>query len=120
MIPMVAPRPRVREIVHMSSSVATRCSTLLLLAACGAAPALGQPVGQGHGVQLPRPPHHHVVTRDGARVRFMREHPCPAIGRFTTNCPGWRVEYIVPPERGGADRADNLKWERTDVTRPAD
>jgi hypothetical protein len=104
----------------MSSTVAARCSTLLLLAAAFAVPAPAQPVGQGHGLQLPRPPHHHVVTRDSARMRFMRAHPCPATHEFTTNCPGWRVEYIVPPARGGADRADNFRWERTDVTRPAD
>jgi hypothetical protein len=64
--------------------------------------------------------HHHVVRADSARLAFMREHPCPATGQFTTNCPGWRVEFIVPPERGGADLPSNLRWERTDVTRPAD
>jgi hypothetical protein len=83
-------------------------------------PAAAQPAGQGHGIVLPRPPHHHAVNSDTARLRFMRKHPCPATGQVTANCPGWRVEYIVPPARGGADRADNFKWERSDVTRPAD
>lgn len=63
---------------------------------------------------------HHVVRGDAVRLAFMRLNPCPATGQFTTDCPGWRVEYIVPPERGGAHAVSNMKWERTDVTRPAD
>jgi hypothetical protein len=102
-----------------SSDLVRSCTAALLVPMFGAPPATAQPTTQGHGLVVPRP-HHHVVTRDNARLRFMRAHPCPATGQFTTNCPGWRVEYIVPPERGGADRADNFKWERTDVTRPAD
>jgi hypothetical protein len=102
-----------------------RTRTLVLACSCaaslfGAAPASAQPRGQGHEIVLPRPPRHRIVNGDTARLRFMREQPCPATGRVTVDCPGWRVEYIVPPERGGADRADNFRWERTDVTRPAD
>lgn len=85
-----------------------------------AAPVLGQPNGQGHGVRLPRPGPHARVDRPGeARLAFMREHPCPSTGEVTVNCPGWRVEYIVGLDRGGKDEAANMQWERTDETRPA-
>lgn len=99
---------------------------LPVLAALGCAsllaawPAAAQPAGQGHGIVVPRTPHRRIVRPDAARVQFMREHPCPATGQFTTDCPGWRVEYVVPLERGGTDTADNMKWERTDLARPAD
>lgn len=79
-----------------------------------AAPMHGMAPGGGLIVR------HHVVRHDAERLAFMRRSPCPATGRFTTDCPGWRVAHIVPPERGGAHDAANMKWERTDVTRAAD
>jgi hypothetical protein len=87
-----------------------------------AGPALGQPNGQGHGVRLPGPQsgQHYRVNRPGqARLAFMREHPCPSTGEVTVNCPGWRVEYILALDRGGKDEPSNMRWEATDVTRPA-
>jgi hypothetical protein len=98
-----------------------KSATLATIAsvAVAAGPALAQPNGQGHGVRLPGPGQHYRVNRPGeARLAFMREHPCPATGEVTVNCPGWRVEYIVAPDRGGKDEPANMRWERTDVARP--
>ena len=96
-----------------------KLATFLLIPVL-ALPLCASAQGTGAGRGPAATPHHRVVRADSARLAFMREHPCPATGQFTTNCPGWRVEFIVPPERGGADLPSNLRWERTDVTRPAD
>lgn len=80
------------------------------------APALAQATGKS---MLAPGAHHRIPRPDDARLAFMQQQPCPATGQFTTNCPGWRVEFIVPLERGGTNTPSNMKWERTDVTRPA-
>ncbi len=103
----------------MKSAAIIAAATLGLTAGA----AVAQPNGQGHGVRLPRtdPGQHYRVNRPGAaRLAFMREHPCPSTGVVTVNCPGWRVEYIVAPDRGGKDEPANMRWEATDVARPAD
>lgn len=98
----------------MKTAAVLACAVMLAPLVPAHAAAMG---GSGAGGATVR---HHVVRLDAVWTTFMRLNPCPATGQFTTNCPGWRVEYVVPPERGGAHEVSNLKWERTDVTRPAD
>lgn len=36
--------------------------------------------------------------------------PCPATGRTTGSCPGWKVGHVVPLACGGPDNAENMQW----------
>lgn len=45
-----------------------------------------------------------------AVAEFRLANPCPATGRATGRCPGYVVEYIVPPCADGENAPDNLRW----------
>jgi len=46
-----------------------------------------------------------------ARRAFVRAHPCPATGRVTGACAGWRVDHIESLCAGGADAPENMQWQ---------
>ena len=46
------------------------------------------------------------VTRE-----FQRQHPCPATGKTTGACPGWRKDHVWPLACGGSDSVDNMQWQ---------
>jgi hypothetical protein len=49
--------------------------------------------------------------RSLAAVAEFRQHsPCPATGRPAGACPGYVVDYVVPPCAEGDNSPDNLQW----------
>lgn len=53
-----------------------------------------------------RPPRTQAAVTD-----FRLANPCPVTGRPTGNCPGYVVDYVVPPCADGENSADNLRWQ---------
>jgi hypothetical protein len=45
------------------------------------------------------------------KIRFAREHPCPATGKPTPSCPGYVLDHVVPLCAGGPDKASNMQWQ---------
>lgn len=61
------------------------------------------------------------VKRDPKVVRVWRKtHPCPATGKTTGACPGWRADHIIPLELYGPDRVDNLQWQELEASKVKD
>ena len=51
---------------------------------------------------------------------FKKLHPCPSTGKSSGACPGYVIDYVVPPERGGADAVENLQWRAIDDAKAKD
>lgn len=47
---------------------------------------------------------------DAQMSAFQKYTTCPATGRRTGACPGYRIAWKVPPCAGGQDRWTNLVW----------
>lgn len=59
------------------------------------------------------------VAPSAAAVKEFREkHPCPTSGHSWGACPGYVVNHIKPPCKGGLDVPANLQWQtHTDANR---
>lgn len=52
------------------------------------------------------------VPPSAAAVRAFREkHPCPTTASIYGACPGYVVNHIEPPCKGGPDVPSNLQWQ---------
>jgi len=49
--------------------------------------------------------------RTSARVKFKREHPCPATGYRYGPCGGYVIDHVVPLSCGGSDAPSNMQWQ---------
>jgi len=100
---------------------------LLCTLALHPASAKGSHVGSHHAVGTAA---HHTghskaapgVARDAKgkiarssqeRVAFEHQNPCPATGKTTGACPGYVVDHVTPLKRGGADRPENMQWQKS-------
>lgn len=54
------------------------------------------------------------------KKEFQKLHPCPSTGKSSGACPGYVIDYVVPPERGGADAVENLQWRAIDDVKAKD
>jgi hypothetical protein len=55
------------------------------------------------------------VTRE-----FQREHPCPATGKTSGACPGYRKDHLVLLACGGPDAVSNMQWQTIAAARAKD
>lgn len=54
----------------------------------------------------------HADARDRNQVRHFRAHnACPATGKTTGACPGYRVDHAYPLCAGGEDSPRNMQWQ---------
>jgi len=52
------------------------------------------------------------IAPSAAAVRAFREkHPCPTTAHVSGACPGYVVNHIEPPCKGGLDVPSNLQWQ---------
>src|SRR5262245_42618538 len=54
---------------------------------------------------------HHPPRSRVMRARFLRQHACPATGKTTGACLGWRVDHVIPLCLGGPDTTANMQWQ---------
>lgn len=53
-----------------------------------------------------------AVAPSAASVReFRQTHPCPTTAHTWGACPGYVVNHIEPPCKGGLDTPSNLQWQ---------
>lgn len=52
-----------------------------------------------------------VAPSAAALQEFRENHPCPTSGHNWGACPGYVVNHIKPPCKGGLDVAANLQWQ---------
>jgi hypothetical protein len=52
-----------------------------------------------------------VAPSAAAVHEFREKHPCPTSGHSWGACPGYVVNHIKPPCKGGLDVAANLQWQ---------
>lgn len=45
-----------------------------------------------------------------AVARFRQINPCPSTDKAAGRCPGYVVDYVVPPCAEGGNAVDNLQW----------
>lgn len=45
-----------------------------------------------------------------AVAQFRQLNPCPSTGKVVGRCPGYVVDYVVPPCAEGENAVDNLQW----------
>ena len=43
-------------------------------------------------------------------LAFKQHNPCPSSGQRAGACPGFEVDYVIPPCLGGPDREYNMQW----------
>ncbi len=43
-------------------------------------------------------------------LAFKQRNPCPSNGQRGGVCPGFEVDYVIPPCLGGPDREYNMQW----------
>ena len=56
------------------------------------------------------------IKRDAAaRAAFQKRNPCTAAGKTSGAWPGYVIDYVTSPKRGGADSPSNMQWQ----TKPA-
>jgi hypothetical protein len=59
-----------------------------------------------------------IAPSAAAVHEFRDKHPCPTSGHNWGACPGYVVNHIKPPCKGGLDVAANLQWQtHTDANR---
>ena len=59
-----------------------------------------------------------VAPSAAAVQEFREKHPCPTSGHSWGACPGYVVNHIKPPCKGGLDVPANLQWQtHTDANR---
>jgi hypothetical protein len=59
-----------------------------------------------------------VAPSAAAVHEFREKHPCPTSGHSWGTCPGYVVNHIKPPCKGGLDVPANLQWQtHTDANR---
>jgi hypothetical protein len=44
-------------------------------------------------------------------IEWRKTHPCPATGKATGACPGWKADHVWSLCLGGPDVPENLKWQ---------
>lgn len=55
---------------------------------------------------------HGNIKRSSYQVHLFKiKNPCPATGYFSTHCPGYVVDHVVPLCACGADRPGNMQWQ---------
>ena len=60
---------------------------------------------------------HGKIARDPRQTNaFKKQHPCPSTGKTHGSCPGYVVDHVQPPKRGGADAPSNMQWQTTVLT----
>ena len=52
-----------------------------------------------------------VVPSTAASREFRENHPCPTSGHNWGACPGYVINHITPPCKGGLDVPANLQWQ---------
>ena len=61
---------------------------------------------------IPKRDAHGRIARSATQVHhFKIQNPCPATGYFSTHCPGYVVDHIVPLCACGVDRPENMQWQ---------
>jgi hypothetical protein len=61
---------------------------------------------------IPRRDANGRIARSATQVHhFKIQNPCPATGYFSTHCPGYVVDHIVPLCACGVDRPENMQWQ---------
>jgi hypothetical protein len=59
-----------------------------------------------------------IAPSAAAVHEFREKHPCPTSGHSWGACPGYVVNHIKPPCKGGLDVPANLQWQtHTDANR---
>lgn len=117
---------RLRATAHWLS---TGLSVLALVLALAPRPAAAEGLRAGSHHDTWAAAHHaghstaaHGVGRDSKgkiarssqeRAAFEHQHPCPATGKTTGACPGYVVDHVTPLKRGGADRPENMQWQKS-------
>ena len=84
----------------------------------------GQPHSRGTRSKavpgVSRDAHGKIKRSARAKEDIQKSHPCPATGKAIGRCPGYIIDHVKPPKRGGADSPDNMQWQTKKTARLKD
>jgi hypothetical protein len=54
-----------------------------------------------------------AIKRSQAVLRaYVKTHPCPSTGKYSTSCPEYVLDHRYPLCAGGLDQPDNIAWQK--------
>lgn len=112
---------RVLPLVLAACLVALSCHSPVIAKGGGAYGSFSTGT-HGHHAALgvARDSYGHIARSTKAKDEFKQAHPCPATGAASGACPGYVIDHVTPPKRGGADAPVNMQWQTDAAAREKD